>query len=109
MAVTLQNLLQSISGLGHAMLKFVHLVLDLLQAAKSRKCGFVNRCAGFRMYMLSEQTKTNVTGANYIASVCCLLATDQSKDRGFPGAVATDKTDALARIYLQRCAPQNVL
>src|SRR5437773_6178865 len=52
-AVTLQDLLQITSRVGHAMLEFVHLVLDLLQMAKCCKRGFVNRRAGFKMYMLS--------------------------------------------------------
>ena len=51
------------------MLEFVHLVLDLLQMAKCCQRGFVNRRAGFKMYMLSEQAKTNAAGANYVASV----------------------------------------
>ena len=61
------------------------------------------------MNMLGEQAEPQPAGANDFAAVGCLLAAEQTKDRGLAGTVATYQTDVLTRINLERCAAQNVL
>ena len=91
------------------MLKLVHFVFDLLKPAERGERGFVNRRARFEMNMLRQQAKLQAARAHDVAAVSRFFSGDETKDRRLAGAVATDQSDVLARIDLQRCAAQNVL
>jgi hypothetical protein len=91
------------------MLQLVHFVFDLLKPAERRERRFVNRRALFEMNMLREQAKLQAARAHDLAAIRRFFTGDQPKNCRLACAVATDKSNVLARIDLQRCAPQNVL
>jgi hypothetical protein len=91
------------------MLQLMHLVFDLLQTSKRRERGLVNRRTRLEVNVLVQQTQLYSTSANDVATVCRVLASDETKDRALPGSIAAYKPDVLTRIYLQGCASEYVL
>ena len=61
------------------------------------------------MNMLREQAKLQAARPHHVAAVSRFFAGDEPEDSRLARAVATDKSDVLARIDLQRGAAQNVL
>src|SRR5437667_8315271 len=91
------------------MLKFMHLVFELLQMAEGRERRFVNGRTRFEVDVLGEQAQFQVTRAHDFTPIRRGFIIDQPKDRRLAGAVSSDQSDMLARIDLQRCAAQNIL
>ena len=58
-AVAFENLVEIVAGVGHAMLQLVHLMFDLLQAAKRSERRLVNRRAGFEVNVLVQQDRAS--------------------------------------------------
>ena len=108
-AVALEHFLKIGIRLGHAMLKLVHLVFDLLQVTESGERRFVNGGAGFKVNVLRKQTQTRPTRTNHLTSVRRFFSVDETKDGCLAGAVASYQSHVFAGIYLQRRATQNIL
>jgi hypothetical protein len=99
-AVTREHLFQIFARVGHAMLKLVHFVLNLLKPAERGERRFVNRRARLEMNMLREQAKPQAARPHDVAAVGRFFSGDEPKDCRLACAVATDKSDVLARIDL---------
>ena len=56
---------------------------------------------GFEVDVLVQQAELHVTGADDVAAIRSVIASDETKDRALAGAIATDKSNVFARIYLQ--------
>jgi adenylosuccinate lyase len=80
--------------------QLVHLVLDLLQPTKGSESRFVDCRTGFEVDVLVQQAELHVTGADDVAAIRSVIASDETKDRALASAVATDESDVLARVYL---------
>src|SRR6185503_8168052 len=92
-AVALEDLLQIVARVSHAMLELVHLVFDLLQPAKRRQRRLMHGRSRLEVHMLVQQAQLYATRTDHLAAIGRLLTSDQSKDRALPGAVAADKPD----------------
>jgi hypothetical protein len=99
-AVTREHLFEIFARVGHAMLKLVHFVFDQLKPAERGERGFVNRRAGFEMNMLCEQAKLQAARPHDVAAVNRFFSGNEPKDSRLACAVATYKSDVLARIDL---------
>src|SRR5258708_9962493 len=61
------------------------------------------------MNMLVQESQTQTSRTNHIASIGSLVTADKSKDRSFARAVSSYQADVLACVYLQRSAAQDIL
>jgi hypothetical protein len=91
------------------MLELVHLVFDLLQPTKRSERRLVNRRAGLEVNVLVQQAQLHSARAHHVATIRCLITSDETKDRALAGAVSAYQSDVFARIHLQRRAAQDVL
>jgi len=101
--------LSSGNGVGHAVLKLVHLVFDLLQPSKRCQRGLVHGRAGFEVNVLGQQSKFQASRAHNFTPIRRLFLGHQPKDRRLSGPVSSDQTDMLAGIDLERGAAQDIL
>jgi hypothetical protein len=108
-AVTFENLFEIVAGIRHAMLQLVHLMFDLLQTSKGSKRRLMNRRTRFEVNVLVQQTKLHSTRAHDVTTIRRFITSDETKDRAFPGPVASYQAHVLTRIYLQRRTAQNIL
>ena len=69
----------------------------------------MNCRAGLEVNVLVQQTEFDSARTHDVTPVRRFIASDETKDRALTGAVAAHKSDVLTRIYLQRCASQDVL
>jgi len=88
-AVTLENFVELVAGIGHAMLKIVHLVFDLLESTKGSECRLVDRRTRLEMNMLVQQSQLQTTSAHDVAAIGSLVTPDKTKDRAFARSVST--------------------
>jgi hypothetical protein len=79
-------------------------MFDLLQTTKRRQGRFMHRRSRLEMDVLVQQSELHSTRADHLASIRCLFTSDETEDRAFAGAVATDQSDVFAGIDLQRRA-----
>ena len=107
--VAFEHLLEINAGLCHAMLEFMHFVLNLLKMAEGCQSRLMYGRALFKVNMLREQPQTDPPGPNHVAPVRRLFPTDQAKDRCLTRPVAAHQANMFAPIDLQCRAPQDVL
>ncbi|HET9479914.1 MAG TPA: hypothetical protein VFO72_11245, partial [Pyrinomonadaceae bacterium] len=65
--------------------------------------------AGFEVHVLVQQAEPDATRTHDVATIRCLVTSDETKDRTLAGAVSTYKSDVFSRTDLQRRASQHVL
>src|SRR5215510_7245430 len=99
-AVALENFLEIVTGLRHAMFQLVHLVFDLLQTSERSESRLMNGRTRFEMNVLVQQAEFHSARANHVAAIGGFLGSDETKDGALAGAVATDKSDVLAGVHL---------
>jgi hypothetical protein len=61
----------------------------------------MNRRAWLKMNMLVQESQTQASSTNDIASIRRLIATNESENCSFTCSVPTHETNVLARVYLQ--------
>ena len=69
----------------------------------------MNRRTRFEVNVLVQQTEFHSARTHDVTTIGRFIASDETKDRALTGAVTAYKSDVLTRIYLQRCASQDVL
>jgi hypothetical protein len=84
-------------------------MLDLLKTPKGSKSRLMDRRARLEVNMLVQQPQLQAARTHYVAAICCLITSDEPKDRALTGAIPADKSYVFSRIYLQRRASQHVL
>jgi hypothetical protein len=84
-------------------------VLDLLQTAKRSESGFVDRRTRLEVDVLVQESELHATRAHDVATIRCLIASDETEDRALAGAVAADEPDVFTGVHLQRRAAQDIL
>jgi hypothetical protein len=108
-AVTFEDLLEIVAGVGHAMFELVHFMFDLLETTKRGERRLVNRRTGLEVNMLVQQTQLHAARTHHITTIRGFITSDETKDRALTGAIAAYQSNVLARIHLQRRAAQDVL
>lgn len=69
----------------------------------------MDRGSGLEVYVLVQQAELNAARAHYVATIRCLITSDETEDRTLAGAVSTYKSDVFSGIDLQGRASQHVL
>ncbi len=108
-AVTRQNFFEIVTRVGHAMLKRVHLVFDLLESSERGQSRLMHCGARLEMNMLREQAELQSACADNITAIRSLFTSDQTEDCGLARAVPADQAHMFAGINLQAGATQHVL
>jgi len=82
------------------MFELVHLVLYLLEMTERSESRLMHRGSGLKLYVLVQKTQSHRSRSDDVAAIGSFISGDETKHRTLPRAVATDKTDVLAGVYL---------
>jgi len=77
--------------------------------SKRRQRRLMNRRAGFKVNVLSQQTETHSSRTYDLAAIRWLFIVDESKNCRLAGSVSAHQPDMFARVYLKRDATQDIL
>jgi hypothetical protein len=91
------------------MFELVHLVLYLLEMAERCESRLMHRRTRLKLNVLVQETEPHCFRPDDVAAICIFISGDETKYRTLSRAVATDKTDVLPRVYLERGAAQDIL
>jgi len=82
------------------MFELVHLVLYLLEMTERGEGRLMHRGSWLKLYVLVQETQSHRSRSDDVPAICGFISGDETKHRSLPGAVATDKTNVLAGVYL---------
>src|SRR6185503_10716561 len=107
-AVGMHYLVQCFSGCRrHFVFEASYLDFHCADCSEHRQRLVAHGQIALKCWLLFKKTDAKASKQNNLSSIGFLLPGDQSEDGRFAGAVAPNKPDALARVYLKTDAAQD--